>query len=142
MRKVVEAKQAGERKLVVWGTGKPRREFLHSDDLAEACIHLLDLPEKTYDRLIRDEEAPLVNIGTGEDLTIRELAELMARVLEFDCEIVFDTTRPDGTPQKLLDVSQINALGWKASTSLAEGIRRTYQAARFQLETAACEISH
>ena len=142
MRKVVDARQAGERKLVVWGSGKPRREFLYSDDLAEACIHLLDLPETTYDRLIRVEDAPLVNIGTGEDLTIHELAELMAKVLEFDCEIVFDTARPDGTPQKLLDVSRINALGWKASTSLAEGIRRTYQAARFQLETAAGQISH
>jgi GDP-L-fucose synthase len=136
MRKVVEAKQAGERRLVVWGSGKPRREFLYSDDLAEACIHLLNLPETTYNRLI-GEEAPLVNIGTGEDLTIRELAELMARALEFDCEIVFDTTRPDGTPQKLLDVSRINALGWKASTSLAEGLHRTYKTARFWLEAAA-----
>jgi GDP-L-fucose synthase len=137
VRKVVEAKLAGKRKLAVWGTGKPRREFLYSDDLAEACIHLLNLPDAIYDGLIRAEQAPLVNIGTGEDLTVRELAELVARVLEFDCEIVFDSTRPDGTPQKLLDVSRINALGWKASTSLAEGIRRTYQAARFQLETAA-----
>jgi GDP-L-fucose synthase len=142
MRKVVEAKQAGERKLVVWGSGKPRREFLYSDDLAEACIHLLNLPETTYDRLIRVEDVPLVNIGTGEDLTIRGLAELIARVLEFDCEIIFDTTRPDGTPQKLLDVSRIDALGWKASTSLAEGIRKTYQAARLQLEMAGCGISH
>jgi GDP-L-fucose synthase len=134
MRKVVEAKLAGERKLVVWGTGKPRREFLYSDDLAEACIHLLSLPATTYDSLIHGAEAPLVNIGTGEDLTIRELAELVASVLEFDCEIVLDSTRPDGTPQKLLDVSRINALGWKASTNLPDGIRRTYQATRFQLD--------
>jgi GDP-L-fucose synthase len=137
MRKVVEAKRSGEHRLVVWGTGKPRREFLYSDDLADACIHLLNLPAPEFSRLIRRDEAPLINIGTGEDLTILELAELVAKVLEFDCEILFDTSRPDGTPQKLLDVSRVHALGWKARTSLAEGIRVTYQAARPQLETPA-----
>ena len=84
MRKVVEAKQAGEKKLVVWGTGRPRREFLYSDDLAEACLHLLNLPESVYDALLGANEAPLINIGTGEDITISELAELVARVLDFD----------------------------------------------------------
>ena len=137
MRKVVEAKRSGEHRLVVWGTGKPRREFLYSDDLADACIHLLDLPEPEFGRLIKRDQAPLINIGTGEDLTIRELAELVAKVLEFDCEIHLDTARPDGTPQKLLDVSRVHALGWKARTSLAEGIRLSYQAARSQLETPA-----
>ena len=137
MRKVVEAKRSGEHRLVVWGTGKPRREFLYSDDLADACIHLLDLPEPEFGRLIKRDQAPLINIGTGEDLTIRELAELVAKVLEFDCEILLDTARPDGTPQKLLDVSRVHALGWKARTSLAEGIRLSYQAARSQLETPA-----
>jgi len=137
MRKVVEAKRSGEHRLVVWGTGKPRREFLYSDDLADACIHLLDLPEQEFGRLIKRDQAPLINIGTGEDLTIRELAELVAKVLEFDCEIHLDTARPDGTPQKLLDVSRVHALGWKARTSLAEGIRLSYQAARSQLETPA-----
>ena len=134
MRKVVEAKQAGEKKLVVWGTGRPRREFLYSDDLAQACLHLLNLPDKTYGSLIKSSEAPLVNIGTGEDLTIRELAELVARVLQFDCELAFDTTRQDGTPQKLLDVSRIHSLGWKATVSLEEGIRRTYASVQSQLE--------
>ena len=137
MRKVVEAKRAGQKKLIVWGTGRPRREFLYSDDLAEACIHLLSLPEKSYESLISHDEAPLINIGTGEDLTIRELAELMARVLGFDCELVFDTSRQDGTPQKLLDVSRIHALGWKAKVRLEEGIRRTYASAQSQLELAA-----
>jgi GDP-L-fucose synthase len=136
MRKVIEAKRAGERKLSVWGTGKPRREFLYSDDLAEACIHLLSLPESEYDLLISRDHAPLVNIGTGEDLTIRELAELVARVLEFDCELVFDPSRPDGTPQKLLDVSRIQDMGWKAKVSLEDGIRLTYEAVRSQLEPA------
>ena len=137
MRKVVQAKRAGEHRLVVWGTGKPRREFLYSEDLAEACIHLLNLPESQFSRLISRDEAPLINIGTGEDLTIRALAELVAKVLEFDCEIVFDASRPDGTPQKLLDVSRMHALGWKARTGLAEGIRLAYQAARSQLEAPA-----
>ena len=136
MRKVVEAKRAGEKKLVVWGTGRPRREFLYSDDLAEACVHLLNLPESAYESLISHDEAPLINIGTGEDLTIRELAELVLRVLEFDCELVFDTSRQDGTPRKLLDVSRIHALGWKAKVSLEEGIRRTYASAQSQLEPA------
>jgi len=134
MRKVVEAKRAGETRLSVWGTGRPRREFLYSDDLAEACIHLLSLPEKSYQSLLTQDEAPLINIGTGEDLTIRELAELVARVLDFDCELVFDTSRQDGTPQKLLDVSRIHSLGWKAKVSLEEGIRRTYASAQSQLE--------
>ncbi len=137
MRKVVEAKQAGEKKLVVWGTGTPRREFLYSDDLAEACIHLLSLPEPTYDSLLSRDVEPLINIGTGEDLTIRELAELVAQVLEFKCELIFDASRQDGTPRKLLDVSRINALGWKARTTLREGIRLTYESARSQLEMAA-----
>jgi len=137
MRKVVEAKLSGERRIVVWGTGTPRREFLYSDDLAEACIHLLQLPESTYASLLTAETPPLINIGTGEDLTIRELAELVARVLDFDCELVFDSSRQDGTPQKLLDVSRMNALGWKARTSLADGIRRMYESARSQLEPAA-----
>lgn len=137
MRKVAEAKRTGENKLIVWGTGRPRREFLYSDDLAEACIHLLKLPENLYESLISQDEAPLINIGTGEDLTIRELAELVARVLDFECELIFDTSRQDGTPQKLLDVSRIHALGWKARVSLEEGIRRTYTSAQPQLELAA-----
>jgi GDP-L-fucose synthase len=134
MRKVVEARRAGERKLVVWGTGTPRREFLYSDDLADACIHLANLPDPAYDALALQTDAPLINIGTGNDLTIRELAELIAHVLDFECEIAFDTSRPDGTPQKLLDVNRIHNLGWKARTTLDEGIRLTYAAARMQLE--------
>ncbi|MGA8089002.1 MAG: GDP-L-fucose synthase, partial [Terracidiphilus sp.] len=137
MRKVIEAKRAGKKQLVVWGTGRPRREFLYSDDLAEACIHLLNLPEKLYESLISKDEAPLINIGTGEDLTIRELAELVARILDFECELIFDTSRQDGTPQKLLDVSRIHALGWKAQVSLEEGIQRTYASVQTQLEVAA-----
>jgi GDP-L-fucose synthase len=134
MRKIVEAKAAGEKKITVWGTGRPRREFLYSDDLADACLYLLSLPEETYSGLLNSREAPLINIGTGEDLTIKELAELVARVLDFDCELEFDTSKQDGTPQKLLDVSRLHGLGWKATISLEDGIRRTYESVRSQLE--------
>ena len=137
IRKVVEAKASGSRSLTVWGTGTPRRELLFNEDLADACIHLLNLPEAVYDGLLVHDFPPLINIGTGQDLTIRELAELVSKVLEFDGELVFDTTRLDGTPRKLLDVSRINGLGWKSVTSLEEGIRKTYLSARTQLELAA-----
>jgi GDP-L-fucose synthase len=136
IRKVVEAKTSGHRQIAVWGTGTPRRELLYSQDLAEACVLLLNLPDAVYSSLLSEERPPLVNIGTGEDLTIRELAETVAAVLGFDGELIFDSTRPDGTPQKLLDVSLIQRLGWRARTSLAEGIRLTYEAARPQLEAA------
>lgn len=134
MRKAVEAKRVGRKQLMVWGTGMPRREFLYSDDLADACIHLMSLSELDYEALISRDCAPLINIGTGKDLTIRELAELIARVLDFDCELIFDTSRQDGTPQKLLDVTRIHALGWVAKVSLEDGIRSTYERARQQLE--------
>ena len=133
MRKVVEAKAAGRNFIEVWGTGTPRRELLYSEDLAEACVFLMQLPETQFAKLIDTEHAPLINIGTGDDLTIRELAELVARELDFNGQLRFDTTRPDGTPRKLLDVSRIHALGWRAKTALPEGIRRTYAAAEAQL---------
>jgi GDP-L-fucose synthase len=137
IRKVVQAKLAGEKKLVVWGTGEPRREFLYSQDLAEACLFLMNLPEEKYSQLLKEEEAPLINIGTGEDLTIRDLAVLVSKVLGFEGELEFDTSKPDGTPRKLLDVSRIHSLGWHSTTSLEEGIRRTYEAVRAKLEAVA-----
>ena len=133
IRKVIEAKQAGRRELVVWGTGQPRREFLYSDDLAEACIHLMTLPDDVYNGLLSRDSAPLVNVGTGTDISIRELAELLARLMNFDGELVFDATHEDGTPRKLLDVSRIHLLGWRARTSLEEGIRRTIESYDSQL---------
>ncbi len=137
IRKVAQARQAGERRLEIWGTGTPKREFLYSDDLAEACIFLLNLPDEKYSSLLGGEEAPLINIGTGEDLTIRELAELVSKVLGFEGEFVFDPSRPDGTPRKLLDVSKIHSLGWKAKTSLEAGIGLTYESVRTQFEVPA-----
>jgi GDP-L-fucose synthase len=133
MRKVALAKAAGQDFIEVWGTGTPRRELLYSEDLAEACVFLMQLPDSEFRTLINTEQAPLINIGTGEDVTIRELAELVAHELGFAGELRFDTSKPDGTPRKLLDVSRIHALGWRAKTGLAEGIRKTYAAAEEQL---------
>ena len=132
IRKVAEAKALGRKQIVVWGTGTPRRELLFSEDLAEACVFLMNLEEEAYSSLLKD--VPLINIGTGKDVTIRELAEHVCAALGFAGDLAFDTTRPDGTPQKLLDVSRMLNLGWKPRTSLAEGIALTYEAARPQLE--------
>jgi GDP-L-fucose synthase len=133
IRKTAEAKAAGRTELVVWGTGTPRRELLYSDDLAEACCFLMNLDEIKFDSLFVDDAPPLINIGTGEDVTIRELAEIVARVLEFEGTLVFDTTKPDGTPRKLMEVSQLHSLGWRHRTGLEDGIRLTWEIVREQL---------
>lgn len=130
MRKVIEAKANGQRSISVWGTGEPRREFLYSDDLAEACILLLNLPASIYDTMLSQNHPPMINIGTGEDLSIRELAVLICRVLQYEGAIKFDMSKPDGTPRKVLDVHRIHDLGWRARTSLERGIRQTYDASR------------
>jgi GDP-L-fucose synthase len=117
LRKAHEAKMRDDRKLVVWGTGKPRREFLHVDDLASACLLLLE----KYD------SPEIINVGCGEDISIRELSELICEVVGFDGELAWDTTKPDGTPRKLLEVSKIRTLGWKPAIALRDGIARTYE---------------
>ena len=119
LRKAHEAKQRGDAEYMVWGSGTPRREFLYVDDLADACVHLM---EAGYD-------GPLVNIGTGTDVTIRELAETVMQVVGFEGRIVFDASKPDGTPRKLLDVSRLRALGWAASTPLEAGMASALRAA-------------
>ena len=124
IRKAHEAKMRGDRSFTVWGTGTPRREFLYSDDLANACVYLMSESGKT-ESLFNDQEPPLVNIGCGEDVTIAELAGMVAEAVGFDGEIVFDAGKPDGTPQKLLDVSKIKRLGWRPLVSLRDGIRLT-----------------
>src|SRR5208283_3804228 len=101
----------------IWGTGSPRREFLHVDDLASAAVHLM----------LNYNEPEIVNVGTGEDITIADLARLIQRTVGFDGELVFDSTKPDGTPRKLLDVSRLTNLGWRSSISLEQGIESTYQ---------------
>ena len=117
LRKAYEAKSRNEKKLIVWGTGEPRREFLHVDDLAAACLLLLE----KYD------SAEIINIGSGEDVTIRELAKLVCDVVGFDGELVWDKTKPDGTPRKLLDVTRIRVLGWQPTIPLRKGIEQTHE---------------
>jgi GDP-L-fucose synthase len=128
IRKTAEAKAVGAGQLVVWGTGTPRREFLYSEDLAHACCFLMNLDEALFGSLLREDAPPLINVGTGEDITIRQLAETIARVLDFGGTLVFDATKPDGSPQKVQDISRLHSLGWRHSTSLEEGIRRTWEA--------------
>ena len=117
IRKFHDARAGDEPEVVVWGTGKPRREFMHVDDLADACVHLM----RTY------EGSEIVNVGVGEDVSIGELARMVGEVVGFKGRIVFDTGKPDGTPRKLLDVSRLAGLGWTAKTPLREGVERTYQ---------------
>jgi len=118
IRKFHEAKVAGQKEVVVWGTGSPRREFLYVDDLADACIFLMN----NY-----NNSPEIINIGVGKDISIRELALMVKEIVDYNGEIVFDTSKPDGTPRKLLDVSKLSSLGWQAKTGLREGIKRTYQ---------------
>ncbi len=125
IRKAHEAKLRGDRSFTVWGTGTPRREFLYSDDLAGACVFLMSQAGKT-NALFNDPEPPLVNIGCGEDVTIAELAGMVAEAVGFEGEIAFDAGKPDGTPQKLLDVSRLNGMGWRPSVALQEGIALAY----------------
>jgi GDP-L-fucose synthase len=133
IRKTAEAKASGAKEVVVWGTGTPRREFLYSDDLAQACCFLMNLDDARFGSLLTEDSPPLINIGAGEEVTIRELAEIVARVLDFHGALVFDASKPDGTPRKLLDVSLLHSLGWRHTTSLEEGIRRTWEAVRHRL---------
>ncbi len=126
IRKFHEAKMAGSPNVTVWGTGSPRREFLYVDDMADGCVHLLSLDDEKYTELVTDLKPCLINIGMGKDITIRELAELVREIVAFEGEIIFDTSKPDGTPQKLLDISRMDELGWKAKIGLRQGIERTY----------------
>jgi GDP-L-fucose synthase len=122
-----EATVRGAAEVEIWGSGTPRREFLYSDDAADACVFLMSLPEEKLKRIVPEDEMPLlVNIGCGEDTTISEVADLIADVVGFKGRQVFDFSKPDGTPRKLLDISRLKALGWKPQTSLREGLKKTY----------------
>lgn len=133
IRKFHEAKQGKTDEVVVWGTGTPKREFLYSDDMADACVFLMNLPDGEYETLLGSDESstgvfepPVVNIGVGDDLTIRELAEMVKDIIGYTGKIVFDTSKPDGTPRKLMDVSRLHGIGWSSHTSLAQGIKQAY----------------
>ncbi|HRK94775.1 MAG TPA: GDP-L-fucose synthase [Rhodospirillales bacterium] len=126
IRKFHDAKEKGADAVEVWGTGTPRREFLHVDDMAAACVFVMQLDRETYDRHTQPMLSH-INVGTGEDVTIRELAETVGGVVGFEGEIRFDATKPDGTPRKLLDVSRLKALGWQAGIGLRDGLSGTYR---------------
>ena len=126
IRKFHEAKVRREKTVTLWGSGTPCREFIYSDDMADACIHLMNLPEKQIAAAFNPQQPPLFNIGHGEDQTIRELAEVIKRIVESDAGIAYDRSKPDGTPQKLLDTSKLGALGWRPRVALEEGLRLTY----------------
>lgn len=131
IRKFHESKTQEAETVTVWGSGTPRREFLFSDDMAEACLFLMNLPDEQFGSLLgadrNDGIAPLINIGSGEDLTILELANLIKEVVGFKGEIILDRTKPDGIMRKLIDVSRLNSLGWRYTTTLEEGLRRAYE---------------
>ncbi len=133
IRKFHEAKLAGAPTVTVWGTGTPRREFLYSDDMADACLHLMGLPDDRFQALLGSDESqtgrfepPLVNVGVGEDVTIADLAATVARVVGYSGGIVYDTSKPDGTPRKLMDVGLLASAGWRASTRLEDGLKVAY----------------
>ena len=128
LRKAAEAKAAGAATMTVWGTGEPRREFLHSDDLAEACLFLMNLDEATYGSLLNEEQPPLINIGTGVDVSIRELAGMVVRAVGYDGALVFDPAMPDGVPRKLMDVARLHGLGWRHRVELQQGIAELWAA--------------
>lgn len=133
IRKFHEAKEGGTAAVAVWGSGTPLREFLHVDDLAEACLFLMNLDETRYDGLLHDPAAPaLINVGSGQEVSIRELALLVKEVVGFQGEVVFDGSKPDGTPRKLADASRIHALGWRHRIGLEEGVRGAYEWYRSQ----------
>lgn len=131
IRKFHEAKQANSPTVSVWGSGTPRRELMYSDDMADACVYLMSLPDAQYQPLLaadrNDGLPPVINIGVGDDVTILELAKLVQSIVGYQGSIELDPTKPDGTPRKLMDVSRLASLGWKAKTSLADGIKLAYE---------------
>jgi GDP-L-fucose synthase len=133
LRKFHEGKLSGAPSVTVWGSGTPRREFLFSDDMADACVFLMQLPDERFDALLGSDETvsgrfepPLVNIGVGEDITIADLASLVAKVVGYEGRIVYDASKPDGTPRKLMDVALLASVGWKSRTPLEAGLQHAY----------------
>jgi GDP-L-fucose synthase len=128
IRKMHEAKINGTREVVLWGSGTPRREFLYSDDLADACVFLLNLEPESFDSLVSSEtNPPLINVGSGHDQTILEVGEVIAEVVGFEGALRFDPSKPDGPPRKLLDTARLSSLGWSSKTSLRDGLAEAYQ---------------
>lgn len=133
IRKFHQAVETGSGTVTVWGTGSPRREFLYSEDMADACVFVMSLPDQKYDQLLGSDESvsgkfepPLLNVGVGEDVSIRDLAGLVGNAVGFDGKLEFDTTKPDGTPRKLMDVTKLHSLGWRARTGMDQGLKQAY----------------
>jgi GDP-L-fucose synthase len=131
IRRFHQAKLANAPSVTVWGTGTPKREFMYSEDMADACVYLMNLPDEQFVPLLgqdrNDGLAPLMNIGVGHDLSIRELAETVAATVGYAGRLEFDSTKPDGTPRKLMNVDRLNAMGWKATTTMQDGLAVAYQ---------------
>lgn len=127
IRRFHEAKRKAEPSVVVWGSGKPRREFMYSSDLGDAILFLLDMPDERFAALTHPDSTPLINVGVGEDVSIQEVAELVKATVGYQGELKLDATKPDGTPRKLMDVSRLAALGWKAKTPLDVGLKQAYE---------------
>lgn len=127
IRRFHEAKLHEDPSVVVWGSGKPRREFMYSSDLGDAIVFLLDMPDERFAALTHPDSTPLINVGVGEDVSIQEVAELVKATVGYEGELKLDTTKPDGTPRKLMDVSRLTALGWKARTPLDIGLKQAYE---------------
>lgn len=127
IRKFHEAKVNNQPTVTVWGSGTPKREFLYSEDMADACVYLMNLTDDKFSLLLTPDASPLVNIGVGEDVTIRELTEIVQQVVGFTGSIVFDTNKPDGTPRKLLDITRLHSLGWHAKTPMKAGLANAYR---------------
>ena len=128
MRKMHEARETGQSNVTLWGSGSPLRDFLHNEDLAEACIFLLNLDDETYSKIVGlEDQAPLVNVGGGNEVTIKELAEMIAKVVGFAGEVIWDVSKPDGPPRKVMDTSRISGLGWKPQISMEQGLARAYE---------------
>ena len=128
IRKMHEAKSQDATQALVWGTGRPRREFLYSEDAADACVFLMNLPQDRFRELVSSKDhPPIINVGFGSDITVKETAELIAKIVGFNGNLIFDTAKPDGTPRKLLDTTLLTSLGWKATITLQDGLRRTYE---------------
>jgi GDP-L-fucose synthase len=133
-RKMTEARLLGINECCLWGTGIARREFLISDDCAEACVHVMNLSEKDLQPILSGDTAPIFNVGSGEEITIAELAQMVASIVGYQGRLWFDSHVPDGTPRKVLDSSRIRHLGWLPRTALIDGVRRTYASVRLVLE--------
>ena len=127
IRKMHEARERGDKEVVVWGTGTPRREFLYSEDMADACVYLMSLSDTIFSSLHNEHSTPLLNIGCGEEISIRKLAELVKEITGYSGQLTFDSNKPDGTMRKLMDVSKLKQMGWQATTNLRDGITMAYK---------------